>query len=130
MRKYDSMEERLIANSVQSETRAYNGTACWEWIGRITVNRSGMRYGTLNIRAKRGPRKGKTVTHFAHRVALKVFKGRRLTTKSVAKHLCNNTLCINPEHLVGGTQKSNVRQCVREGRHVSGFSKAIRQAQQ
>lgn len=120
--KYPSMAERLIANSIVDEERAYNGTFCWTWIGRVTTNRSEMRYGTLTIRAKRGPRKGKPITHFAHRVSIRTFKGRYLSPRMVGAHLCNWSLCINPEHLVGGTQRKNVRQCVQDGRHRNGYS--------
>lgn len=122
-KKYDSMEDRLIANTVLSTENFYDGTPCWEWIGAYTTNRTGVRYGKLSIRAKRGPRKGQPVTHYAHRVAIRVFKGRVLTPRMVGKHLCNNTICINPEHLVGGTQRSNIRQAVREGRHKTPFRK-------
>jgi len=123
-RKYDSMEERIIANTVLSTTNFYNGTPCWEWTGAYVINRNGQRYGKINTRYKRGPRKGKIKTEYVHRVVLRVFKGRVLSKRSVGRHLCNNTICGNPEHLVGGTQRSNVRQCVREGRHHTPFRKS------
>lgn len=121
--KYPSMHERLLANSVIDEENAHGGTYCWRWIGKISVNRSGMRYGALTRRITRGPRKGQVVNEAAHRMSLKTFKQRRLTKRMVTMHLCNNSLCINPDHLVGGSQRENVRQCVRDGRHVSGFAK-------
>lgn len=119
--KYPSMGERLIANSILSAESFYGGTPCWEWVGAVTVNRSGMRYGKLATRFKRGPRKGQQRTQLAHRVAIVELKNRRLSTKSVVRHLCNNTLCINPEHLVGGTARSNNRQTVRDGRHKNMY---------
>lgn len=118
--KYPSLEDRIIANSVPSEEFAWNGSRCWDWIGAVKVNRSGMKYGRIARRIKRGPRKGKVKTDAAHRVALKAFTGRYLGAKMVVKHLCNNSLCVNPAHLQGGTQRANVRQCVREGRHKPG----------
>lgn len=114
-KKYASMAERLIANSRVSETHTYNGTACWEWIGKRKANRSGTLYGALTVRINRGPNKGKVATVLAHRMSLVHLKGRRLSSFEVGRHLCNYTLCINPEHLVGGTQTANMRQCVREG---------------
>lgn len=115
--KYADMCERIIANTVLSLENFYNGTPCWEWTGAYTTNRSGVQYGKLAVRLKKGPRKGKNKTWLVHRLVLVVFKGRIMTPKMVGRHLCNNTICANPAHLVGGTQKSNVRQAVREGRH-------------
>lgn len=118
MTRYNSMLERIVANSVPSDTYAYNGTPCWEWIRRF--NNQG--YPTMTRRLKRGPRKGQVVTVYAHREAVKA-SGRRLTTRQVVLHLCNNPSCVNPEHLRGGTQKQNVRQCVEEGRHFTPWRK-------
>lgn len=126
-RKYASLEERIIANSVQSPTSSWNGTACWLWTGAATVNRSGQRYGKINVRIKRGPNKGKVRSAKAHRLSLVAFRGRRLTTRMVAKHLCNNSLCVNPMHLSGGSQRSNVRQCVDEGRHGNMYRAPVRE---
>lgn len=119
-RKYACLEDRLIANTRLSDDSAYKGTACWEWIGAYVVNRGGMRYGKLDVRRKQGKFKGKRKTWYAHRLAVIVFKGRRLWPRQVVAHLCNNSLCINPEHLLGGSQRKNIQQCVRDGRHKPG----------
>lgn len=116
--KYPSMADRLIANSIISDDSAYDGTPCWIWIGKVSTNRSGMKYGVLTVCWKHGPRKGKVRTVFAHREAVKAFCNRKLPAKHVARHLCNNTLCINGAHLRGGTQRQNIRQAVREGRLI------------
>ena len=123
MPKYESMQERLIANSVVSERFFWNGSPCWEWIGKYVRSNRGLAYGVLNVRFKSGPRKGKVRTVRAHRVALQVFKGRYLGKRYVGGHACNISWCINPEHLVGGTQQANVRKTVREGRHRNGYNK-------
>jgi hypothetical protein len=39
----------------------------------------------------------------------------------VARHLCNTPLCVEAEHITGGSQKQNVRQCVQEGGHRNGY---------
>lgn len=114
MPRYDTILDRIVANSVASPDHAYDGTPCWEWTRR--VNNQG--YPTMTRRLKRGPRKGQVVTVYAHREAVKA-SGRRLTTRQVVLHLCNNPSCVNPAHLKGGTQRENVRQCVAEGRHFT-----------
>lgn len=117
---YACLEDRIIANTVACEDYFHAGSCCWLWIGA----RNSQGYGKLNLRWQRGPRKGKVRSALAHRIALTAFTGRRVTTKSVVLHLCNNRLCCNPAHLKGGTQKKNVQQCVAEGRHFTPFRKA------
>lgn len=124
--KYPSMAERLIANSIVDESRAWGGTFCWAWIGSTTTNRSGMKYGKLDRRISKGPRKGQKKTEKAHRVAIRALKNKRLSQRQVVMHLCNWSLCINPEHLLGGTQKRNVRQTVKDGRHRNAYSEAVK----
>lgn len=107
--KYANLEERLLANSMISDEGYYQGSFCWMWIGRV-VERNGLRYGRLNIW-----RDGKSVTVRAHRLALLVFKGIELGDDK-GLHMCNFSLCINPEHVVGGTQSDNMRQMWMDGR--------------
>lgn len=121
-RRYPTPMDRIIANSAPSLELAYNGTPCWEWLRR--VNNQG--YPTMTRRLKRGPRKGKVVTVYAHREAVKA-SGRRLTPRQVVMHLCNNISCVNPEHLKGGTQRQNMRQCVEEGRHFTPWRRSERE---
>lgn len=117
--KYASMAERIIHNTVLSRESFYNGTPCWEWIGATTTNRSGMKYGKVKTKWQRGPRKGQPRTMYAHRLAAEHLGHRVISGRKVIMHRCNNSLCCNPAHLAGGTQRTNIRQCVKDGRHVS-----------
>jgi hypothetical protein len=120
--KYATLGDRIIANSLMSETLAHNGTPCWIWTGKVKRNRSGMLYGAMTFRYKSGPRKGKVYNMAAHRASIKAFKqGKRITPKTVVMHLCNNSLCVNPAHLLGGTASKNMKQCVKDGRHKTPF---------
>lgn len=121
LHRYESMQHRILANSIVDPGfyPLTNGEPCWLWFG---ARSSANKYGALSARVKIGPNKGKRRCKLAHRESLKAFKPHlRLTSKMVAKHLCNVPLCVNPTHLQGGTPKSNIRQCVRQGRHWSGF---------
>ena len=121
--KYESMHARLVANSVPapSTMRALDGVPCRLWSGSLAGGVNG-RYGKISIRLKvkrNGARPIKT--RLAHRVSYADSRGVPLYTLGYVRHLCNVALCIEPQHLVSGTQKANIRQCVAEGRHVSGF---------
>ena len=38
---------------------------------------------------------------------------------SVVRHRCDNEACINPDHLIVGTQKENIADCIRKGRKTN-----------
>jgi len=69
-------------------------TGCYIWGGATYLNG----YGILTINKK---------CLSAHRVSYYVHKGN-IGYGLVVDHLCNNKLCINPEHLQATTQKKNV----------------------
>ena len=55
--------------------------------------------------------------HYAHRNAWAQEHGP-IPSGMVVMHLCNNTSCVNVEHLRCGTQSDNIRQAIAEGRYV------------
>jgi hypothetical protein len=68
--------------------------SCWQWIGRQTP----YGYGELRVSGK---------TRKAHRVMWELV-GKPVTDDSlVLDHLCNNRLCVNPNHLQEVTVKQN-----------------------
>ncbi len=70
---------------------------CWLWKGSRTFDG----YGRWNIS---GNKNGKLHRH--------VYSGKHPEediTNKVIRHTCDNPLCINPEHLVSGSVKDNVR---------------------
>jgi Zinc-binding loop region of homing endonuclease len=91
--RYNSLYERLVANTVVNER------GCWIWTG---VLRNG--YPTFNVRADGAFKQLK-----ATRAMLEI------TTKWLfpfdeAGHLCNETRCINPEHLEIQTASFNASE--------------------
>lgn len=106
---YPTYADRLMANTVLTDGPLK--TSCWIWHGSKKLNG----YGKLNERRADGSIR----TWLAHRWAVARVKGVRIRKGQVVMHLCNVPACCNPDHLSVGTQRSNVRQCVREGRHVS-----------
>jgi hypothetical protein len=95
--KYDSLYERLIANSEKPEDQNENG--CWLW---TAGQRKG--YGRLNVYVE-----GRTVTRAAHREMENQFRSERLPPSVTLDHLCGNTLCVNPDHWNEETNEENAR---------------------
>ena len=106
-RKYASMADRIIANSMIAD-----GTGCWIWTGKRRANQSGYWYGRVTVRDG-----ARVMSLLAHRVALETFTGVKLRKGEVVLHACDNPLCVNPEHLSAGTQQQNVRDAVKKKRH-------------
>lgn len=74
---------------------------CWNWTGALT---RGYGYFSLNGKAQR-----------AHRVAYSLFVGP-LAEDAVVRHTCDNPRCVNPAHLVVGSQADNMTDKVMRGR--------------
>lgn len=124
-KRYASMQERIIANSVIAPVETtFNGSSCWWWIGALAGNG---RYGKVSVRSSRVVNGKRKVKHkLAHRVSREVFKGEFFRRGKYAMHLChphnNRMICVNPDHIGAGTPRQNNRQTVAEGRHRNGHS--------
>lgn len=75
---------------------------CWEW----QKGRHGDGYGQISING---------VVLYAHRLSYKVFKGY-LSKHDVVMHTCDNPPCVNPNHLIKGTRKTNSDDKIKKGR--------------
>lgn len=80
-------------------------SGCWLWQGNLTSNG----YGQTDYRKK---------TKAVHRQLYKVLHGIPLSTKQFVCHHCDERRCCNPGHLFLGTQKDNMADSVRKGRHA------------
>lgn len=92
-----TMEEKFFAHTYPEPN-----TGCWLWGGY----HNGYGYGRIYSNHK---------AILAHRFSFEFHKGQLLGDLFVC-HTCNNTYCVNPDHLYIGTQKMNMRQAFEQGR--------------
>lgn len=78
---------------------------CWAWIG--AVDKDG--YGRIGYQRK---------VVRAHRLSYVLHKGP-ITQGRLIQHACDNTLCVNPEHLSIGTNHTNRQDCRNKDRLAS-----------
>jgi hypothetical protein len=75
---------------------------CWPWMGAQT----GDSYGSLWYMEKQHP---------AHRISYILFNGN-VPEGFVVRHTCDNPSCVNPNHLILGTQSDNIIDALKRGR--------------
>ena len=81
------------------------GTKCWLWTG--SVHKDG--YGTLSY---------KRTNVLAHRVSYELANGH-VPEGQVIRHACDVPACVNPAHLIRGTQQDNIRDMCDRGRRAT-----------
>lgn len=103
----------LLQRFMKHVSKDPNG--CWNWTG--CKNRTG--YGGFLVRSNEH-RQGRR--ELAHRVSYELFKGPIPKGKFVC-HLCDNTSCVNPDHVWAGTNVDNMGDMKRKGRSNKGESR-------
>jgi len=90
---------RLLPIPVESrfKTKYVIDGECWRWVG-AKDGADGVYYGRFYHRG---------VTMGAHRAAWEIHNKREVPKGMTIDHLCENTLCVNPEHLKLATQWEN-----------------------
>lgn len=89
-----SDDEWIYASWRLHELTRINKNGCWLWIGSVNSG-----YGVISIRGQR---------HYAHRLSWQCHHRRTIPYGQVIRHQCNTPLCVNPQHLLLGTQQQNV----------------------
>jgi DNA-binding XRE family transcriptional regulator len=93
------MRERFEAKFIVHE----NG--CWIWTSTISTSARGA-YGSF---------KRDGIECKAHRVSYELYKGPIPTGLNVL-HSCDESICVNPDHLFLGTQQDNIDDMIAKNR--------------
>lgn len=99
-----SMEERFWKRVEKTD-------GCWLWTGSKAGGRDG-RYGTIR---ETGPSRKSAYTH---RYSYELHHGP-IPDGHVVMHTCDVPACVNPDHLLLGTQGDNVKDMDAKGRRVN-----------
>lgn len=92
-------------------------SGCWLWEG--SQYRNG--YGGYTVK-----RQGRTKNYLAHRLAYQLANDVALTSDVVLRHTCDTRPCVNPDHLLPGTQFDNIHDAIRRGRFRTGSANAAK----
>lgn len=105
MPAYRDLTERIM-EKVYPEPNC----GCWLWTGQHTDT------GYARISVKEGP--GRFRPKRVSRVIYELFIGP-IPVGLYVLHRCDMPCCVNPDHLFLGTQKDNISDMMRKGRHRS-----------
>lgn len=100
MPKRNEFNKDLILTRVKKSE-----SGCWIW--QQSTDSSG--YGAVMCAG---------VYYRTHRLALHLWKGFDLNSLLYVCHHCDIPACCNPDHLFTGTQRDNMRDSARKGRHA------------
>ena len=97
-----TLEERFISYLPDNYQHPDMINSCWNWQGGLNADNYGVTFNN-----------GKSIG--SHRISYMLFKGT-INQGLVIMHTCDNPQCINPKHLLLGTQSDNMKDMVKKGR--------------
>lgn len=90
-----------------SKVDVRRGNVCWEWSGSVCS-----KYGRYKL--------SDGGSHAAHRIAYALLHGA-IPDRLILDHLCQNKICVNPDHLEPVTVMENARRAfaLKAGQRIS-----------
>lgn len=86
---------------------------CWPWLGVKNYAGRGQVYLPIPLDVLGGAKK----RAYAPGVAWELTSGQKIPAGHVCAHRCDNPTCCNPNHLFVATQRENIRDAMKKGRH-------------
>lgn len=101
--RVENPDERFIRYTMPEPN-----TGCWLWCGSLT--------GAFNYGVFYSQKKGRML---AHRYSYELHKGS-IPDGLCIMHMCDNPICVNPDHLKPGTRSENSIDKVNKNRQAKG----------
>ena len=102
------MPPRALPLRIRFQRYYQETSSCWNWTGAI----SPYGYGCFGISSNRR-------AEHAHRVSYRLYVGP-IPEGMFVLHRCDNRRCVNPKHLLLGTQEDNMDDMMAKGRRAYG----------
>lgn len=102
-KSFVGVKSRFFLNLPKNYKKNEMKDMCWEWKGSKYIDG----YGRLGWG---------TTRYSAHHISYMIFKGPILSNQ-VVRHTCNNKSCVNPTHLIIGSQSDNLIDSLKQNRH-------------
>jgi len=100
---FSKFKKRFLSQLPKDYSLKENEDICWMWQGTRQENN----YGQTSWGDKH---------YMAHRMSYIIFNGL-IPKEKVVRHSCDNKLCVNPKHLILGTQSDNLIDAVKRNLH-------------
>lgn len=97
------MDYKQEISRLRFQSKINKTESCWLWTGGCFQNTG---YGAFRLDGKQ---------RLAHRVARFFEDG--VFPEGVVRHTCDNKRCVNPSHLLIGTQQDNINDMMSRGRY-------------
>ncbi len=108
-KSFNSFKTRFISFFPENAFKDESKDHCWIWQGPKRNPKRKFTYGTISW--------GKGSHYLAHRLSYLIFIGA-IPGKLLVRHTCNNSLCVNPAHLVLGSHKDNMQDMIDSGNAI------------
>lgn len=103
-----SIKNDDIVRRIDQMSMPEPNSGCWIWLGHLSGCK--MQYGKISVNRR---------SIGAHRASYAAHNGE-IPDGHCVRHICDNPACVNPDHLVLGTNQDNVDDRNRRGRQCQG----------